>query len=154
MFAETQLIHSLSDFFQAGTETTSTSVRWAIVFLLHNPDIQIRLQEEIDQVVGGGRFPSLADRKSLHYVEAFLTEVLRRGNIVGLLPHSNPHDTTINGYFIAAGSSVCPNYDSVLMDPELFPAPDKFDPARFLDHKKEFVNNDKLIPFGIGKSII
>ena len=143
-------MHSVGDLFVAGTETTASSIRWAMLFLLHHPDIQTRLREEINLVIGEGRFPSLDDRKSLHYVEAFLAEVLRRGNIVPFAQHSNDNDTTINGFFIKAGSCLASNFDSVLMDPELFPEPDRFDPSRFLDSDGKFVGNEKLIPFGIG----
>ena len=143
----------MADLFVAGTETTSTAITWAIAFLINYSDIQDQIHKELDTVVGSSRPPSLDDRNSLPYFEAFTTEVLRCGNIVGFsLPHSNEHDTTINGFFIPAGSSISPNLDSVLQDPKLFPEPSKFDPTRFLDAEGHFSNNEFILPFGIGKA--
>ena len=144
----------MSDLFVAGTETTSTAITWAIAFLINYPDIQDQIHKELDTVVGSSRPPSLDDRKSLHYFEAFTAEVLRFGNIASLsLLHSNEHDTTINGFFIPAGSPLCPNLDSVLQDPSLFPEPSKFDPNRFLGEEGRFVNSELIIPFGIGNCL-
>ena len=149
---EEQLRSTINDLFAAGILSTSSSIRWALLFLLHNPDIQTKLQKEIDHVVGEGRFPFLDDRKSLHYMEAFLAEVLRRGNMFGNLSTqlSNNDDTTIKDIFIKSGTIVIPNFDSVFMDPEIFPEPERFDPCRFLDSDGKFASNEKLIAFGIG----
>ena len=153
MISEKQLATSLVDLFIAGTDTTSKAIKWAILYLLHNPDIQTKVHEELDRVVGGARIPTLDDRKHLHYAEAFLAEVLRLGSSTDsfAIQHTCDTDTYINDFSIKAGTVIIPNFNSVLTDPELFPDPDKFDPTRFLDIDGKFVNNEKLIPFGIGE---
>jgi cytochrome P450 len=53
----------MSDFFVAGADTTSVTLSWAMLYLLHNPDVEKKVQEELDLVVGRSRLPTLADRK-------------------------------------------------------------------------------------------
>ena len=65
------------DLFAAGSGTTTTSLRWALVCLVNYPDIQERLFKEIQEHVGTNRPPSVQDRTSLKFVEAFYMEVLR-----------------------------------------------------------------------------
>ncbi|XP_069130004.1 cytochrome P450 2H1-like isoform X2 [Argopecten irradians] len=140
--------------FLAGTETTTTSIRWSIVYLLRNPEIQVRLFREIESVVGVSRLPTVADRPNLHYCEAFITEVLRRCNIVPLsLPHGAMKDIDFRGYRIPKGCTILPNLDSILSDPELFPDPDKFDPTRFLDAEGKFCGAEKVVAFSLGRRV-
>ena len=83
-----QLLQTLRDFFVAGSETTATTLRWAALYLIRNRDIQIKMRQEIETVVGSGRFPSMDDKPRLPYCEAVILEAQRLGNIV---PNSLPH---------------------------------------------------------------
>ena len=58
-----QLVVSMGDFFVAGGETTATTLRWAVLLLSYHPEVQIKMQEEIDRVVGRERLPTLDDRE-------------------------------------------------------------------------------------------
>jgi cytochrome P450 len=60
---EKSLQSVMADLFLAGTDTTSTTLTWATLYLLHYPDVQTRLQDELDRVVGGSRLPTLSDKK-------------------------------------------------------------------------------------------
>jgi cytochrome P450 family 2 subfamily J len=71
----------LADLFIAGSETTSTMLTWAVLFMAKYPEIQNKVQAELDQVCGT-QTPSYTDRTSLPYTEATITEVYRRANIV------------------------------------------------------------------------
>ena len=73
----------MGDLFGAGTETTTSTLRWAIVYLLRNPDVQERAQKEIDDVIGRN-VPGMKDRQKMPYVEACLHEIQRLGDIVPL----------------------------------------------------------------------
>lgn len=53
----------MGDFFVAGGETTSTTLRWAVLLLSYHPDVQRKMQEEIDLIVGRERLPTLDDRE-------------------------------------------------------------------------------------------
>ena len=76
------LRNTLFDLFLAGSETTSTTPTWAALYMVRYPEIQTRVQEELDQVVGGDRLPSMKDRAGLPYTEAVIMEIQRHANIV------------------------------------------------------------------------
>ena len=45
------MINGFIDLFIAGMETTSSSLLWTFLYMLHHPDIKNQIQEELDQVV-------------------------------------------------------------------------------------------------------
>lgn len=145
-------VNSFFDLFLAGSETTSTSLNFTVMYLLHFPSIQKRLQDELDKVVGRSRLPSYQDRTSLPYVEAFIAELQRHTTIVPLsVQHVPTEDVTFRGYKIPKNTVITPNIGEVMMDPVNFPNPKKFDPERFLDDNGNFKPHKALIYFGIGK---
>ena len=73
---------TLFDLFLAGSETTSTSLTWAALYMVRYPEIQTRVQQELDQVVGLDRLPSMKDKTDLPYTEAVIMEIQRHANIV------------------------------------------------------------------------
>ena len=75
---------TMFDLFLAGSETTSTTLTWAYLFMIRYPEVQEKVQQELDQVVGTDRLPSCSDRPNLPYTEAVLMEVQRCGNITPL----------------------------------------------------------------------
>ncbi|KAM7008684.1 cytochrome P450 2U1 isoform 2-T2 [Tautogolabrus adspersus] len=87
-FTEDYLFYIIGDLFIAGTDTTANSVLWVLLYLVLNPDIQDRVQAEIDKVVGTHRVPSLTDKGSLPFTEATIMEVQRLTVVVPLgIPH-------------------------------------------------------------------
>ena len=72
---------SLLDLMFAGAETTSTVMNWSMLLLIKYPDVQKRVQEELDSVCGTERLPSLKDRQHLHYTDAVINEILRYTDI-------------------------------------------------------------------------
>ena len=74
-----------------GSETTSTTLTWAVLYMVREPAIQARIHAEIDRVIGGHRRPSLADRDAMPYTSATLLEVLRKGNILPQGVHHMSH---------------------------------------------------------------
>lgn len=139
------------DLLVAGTETTATVLQWAILYILHNPEVESKLLIEISNVIGGDRAPSAQDRIKMPYMQAFITEVLRCSNIAPLsIPHVPYTDVEFEGFLIPKGAVVIPNLDSVMMDPTLFQNPEIFDPKRFLDRDGKFHNYRKVIPFSMG----
>ena len=75
---------TLFDLFLAGSETTSTSLTWAALYMVRYPEIQGKVQEELDKVVGVNRSPSMTDKPNLPFTEAVLMEIQRHANIVPL----------------------------------------------------------------------
>ena len=139
-------------FFLAGTETSSTALRWALLYMLKYPDVQVKVQKEIDSVVGRDQMPGWADRLALPYTEAVLQELQRIQTITPLgVPHVTSEDTTLCGYDVPQGSIIVPNMWAVHNDPDVWIEPEQFKPDRFLNESGELIHREELIPFGIGK---
>ena len=81
----------LGDLFSAGMETVKTTLDWCLIFMLHNPEAAKAVQDELDQVVGRSRMPTLEDAPYLPITEATILEILRRSSIV---PLGTTHATT------------------------------------------------------------
>uniref|UniRef100_UPI003AAD375F cytochrome P450 2J4-like n=1 Tax=Centroberyx gerrardi TaxID=166262 RepID=UPI003AAD375F len=153
-FNEANLALCSLDLFLAGTETTSTTLQWAFVFLIKYPDIQKKVQAEIDRVIGQTRQPTMADRPNMPYTDAVIHEIQRMGNIVPLNGlRMAAKDTTLGGYFIPKGTSLMPNLTSVLFDKNEWETPDTFNPAHFLDAEGKFVRREAFLPFSAGKRV-
>ncbi|KAG8003541.1 Cytochrome P450 2J6 [Nibea albiflora] len=153
-FTETNLAMCSTDLFLAGTETTSTTLLWALVYLIKYPDIQDKVHAEIDRVIGQARLPSMGDRPNLPYTDAVIHEIQRMGNIVPLnAPRMAAKDTTLGGYFIPKGTTLLPNLTSVLFDKTEWETPDSFNPGHFLDAEGKFVKREALLPFSAGKRV-
>ncbi|XP_053177699.1 cytochrome P450 2J4-like [Scomber japonicus] len=153
-FDETNLAMCSLDLFLAGTETTSTTLQWAMIYLIKNPDIQEKVQAEIDSVIGQIRQPTMADRPNLPYTDAVIHEIQRMGNIVPLNGlRMAAKDTTLGGYFIPKGTSLMPTLTSVLFDKTVWETPDTFNPGHFLDADGKFVKREAFLPFSAGKRV-
>ncbi|XP_028258728.1 cytochrome P450 2J6-like [Parambassis ranga] len=153
-FTETNLALCSLDLFLAGTETTSTTLLWALVYLIKHPDIAEKAQAEIDRVIGQSRLPTMADRPNLPYTDAVIHEIQRMGNIVPLNGlRKAAKDTTLGGYFIPKGTSVMPMLTSVLFDKTEWETPDSFNPQHFLNAEEKFVKREAFLPFSAGKRV-
>jgi len=102
-----QLEYVVRDLVLAGTETSTSTLLWAMVLLAGRDGqrVQERLWKEIDSQVPRERLPSLADRSLMPYVEATILEVMRVRTVGPLaLPHQTSCDTTVGGFFIPANT--------------------------------------------------
>lgn len=89
-----------TDLFAAGFATTMETSRWAIALLTNHPEVQKRLQSELDSVLQG-RVATLLDKDELNFTEAILLEVLRCSSLIPLgLPHFTMTETELLGYHI------------------------------------------------------
>uniref|UniRef100_A0A672RGM4 Cytochrome P450 2M1-like n=1 Tax=Sinocyclocheilus grahami TaxID=75366 RepID=A0A672RGM4_SINGR len=146
------LISLVWNLFSAGTETTSSTVRHALLLMMKHPDVQERVQKEIDEVVGQDRWSSVEDRQNLPYTDAVIHEIQRNMDLAPIaVPHKMMCDTEYNGYVIPKGVMVFPLLSSMLIDPKMWKNPDCFDPENFLDADGRFQKNDAFVVFGMGK---
>ncbi|NXH92767.1 CP2CK protein, partial [Edolisoma coerulescens] len=142
------LITSSFDLFIAGTETTSTTVRYGLLLLLK------KIQEEIDRVVGRSRKPCVADRTQMPYTDAVVHEIQRFISLIPLgLPHTVTKDTSFRDYVIPKGTTIFPILSSVLHDSKEFPNPHEFNPEHFLNKNGTFRKSNFFMPFSAGKRI-
>ncbi|KAM9305504.1 uncharacterized protein PAF06_014065 [Gastrophryne carolinensis] len=153
-FDDTNLIYAALDLFGAGTETTSSTLRWALFLMMKYPEIQKKVQEEIQEHIKPGQLPSVEDRKNMPYTDAVIHEVQRFANIVPLnLMHTCAKDVYFRGYCIPKGTDVIPLLTSVLYDKTQWKTPYEFNPNHFLDESGKFVRQDAFMPFSAGKRI-
>uniref|UniRef100_A0A672H2Y9 Steroid 17-alpha-hydroxylase/17,20 lyase n=1 Tax=Salarias fasciatus TaxID=181472 RepID=A0A672H2Y9_SALFA len=151
--SEDHLLMTVGDIFGAGVETTTTVLKWAVTYLVHHPQVQRRIQDELDRRIGGDRAPRLSDRGSLPYLEATIREVLRIRPVAPLfIPHVALTDTSIGDFTVRKGTRVVINLWSLHHDEEEWTDPERFDPGRFLnsDGSGVTVPSPSYLPFGAG----
>ncbi|XP_025252651.1 cytochrome P450 2C9-like isoform X3 [Theropithecus gelada] len=153
-FTIENLENAAVDLFGAGTETTSTTLRYALLLLLKHPEVTAKVQEEIERVIGRNRSPCMQDRSHMPYTDAVVHEVQR---YIDLLPTSLPHavtcDVKFRNYLIPKGTTILISLTSVLRDNKEFPNPEMFDPRHFLDEGGNFKKSNYFMPFSAGKRI-
>ncbi|XP_015266726.1 PREDICTED: cytochrome P450 2K1-like [Gekko japonicus] len=143
----------VGNLFSAGTETTSTTLRWGLLLMMKYPEIQNKVQEEITTVIGSAQ-PQIEHRSKMPYTDAVIHEVQRFANIVPMnLPHATTADVTLKGYFIPKGTHIVPLLYSVLCDESQWEKPYHFYPQHFLDSEEKFVKKDAFLPFSAGRRV-
>ncbi|XP_069676219.1 cytochrome P450 9e2-like [Periplaneta americana] len=140
-------------FFLAGFDTASNFMCFACYHLAVDPDIQTRLQSEIDETLreGGGKL-SYEALNGMKYLDMIVSETLR------MYPLAAVDRICSRNYTIKAdppldlmpGDSVLIPIFGLHRDPDHFPDPDRFDPERFSDENKHKINPLTYLPFGIG----
>jgi len=122
-----------SHIYQAGGETTLSTLETLFLALMLHPEVQNQAQEEIDRVVGSNRLPNFGDRESLPYIECIVQETLRWNPTVPLaIPHAAINDDIYRGMLIPGGSTVIPNIRSMTWDENIYHDPKVFKPERYL----------------------
>nr|KAG5685430.1 hypothetical protein BaRGS_023322 [Batillaria attramentaria] len=87
--------------------TSLQTMKALFLYLLHNPDVTRKVQQEIDDVIGNQRPPRVDDRRKLPYTEAVVMETLRYSSITPLgLPHLARSDVIIDGVTVSQGAMV------------------------------------------------
>ncbi|XP_044145474.1 cytochrome P450 2K1-like [Bufo gargarizans] len=150
-FHDENLIALVENLFTAGMETTSTTLRWGLLLMMKYPEIQRKVQNEIDAVIGSAQ-PQTEHRKEMPYTDAVIHEIQRFGDIVpGSAPHMTSQDVTFRRYSIPKGTVVIPLLHSALRDETYFEKPNEFYPEHFLDSEGKLKKIEAFIPFSIGK---
>uniref|UniRef100_A0A8C4THL4 Uncharacterized protein n=1 Tax=Erpetoichthys calabaricus TaxID=27687 RepID=A0A8C4THL4_ERPCA len=152
-FHEENLSYCLLDLFVAGTETTSTTLRWALLYMMKYPDVQgKKVQKEIDAILGRDQPPLMQDRNSLPYTNAVIHEIQRMADIIPLNQARQAiEDMSLGGHFIPKDTAVSINLNSVLFDEEEWEDPSTFKPEHFLDASGKFLRRDAFFVFSAGK---
>ncbi|TKW33357.1 hypothetical protein SEVIR_2G228900v4 [Setaria viridis] len=141
------------DLVAGGTESAAVIVEWAISELLKNPEVFAKATEELDSVIGRGRWVTEKDMAHLPYVDAIVKETMRLHMVVPLLsPRLSREDTSVGGHDIPAGTRVLVNAWTISRDPALWEAPEEFRPERFVGSKIDVKGQDfEMLPFGSGR---
>ncbi|CAK5118439.1 unnamed protein product [Meloidogyne enterolobii] len=124
---ETLYAHLL-DFWIAGQETTTDTLNWGIIHIIHNMNVQDRLHKELD------------------------SEIMRIANVLPQnLARRTVQDINVRGHLLRKGTSIQPLISCVLYDENIFPNSRQFLPERFLSENGTLKRFDEFIPFSIGK---
>ncbi|CAG5131719.1 unnamed protein product [Candidula unifasciata] len=151
---EKNLIAIIRTLFAAGSDTTSTTILWCLLYMLHHPRVQEKVFREIVANVGTERLPNMADKPKLTYLNAVINEVQRMAAIAPIgLRREVSESFTVRGFSIPQGSIIWPVIDSVHYDPKIWGDPENFRPERFIDENGSLLNREELIPFGIGRRV-
>lgn len=155
-FTDNQLITSVFNLFVAGTDTTATTLRWALFYMAHNPEWQEKVYNEILKETSGQSLLNYSDRIKLPLTDATLMETQRMANLAPLsVMHRTEAKCKLLGYDIPEDTVVVPLLTAVLWDPKVYPNPRQFDPSRYLNGNK--IGDIKgpewthLIPFSVGE---
>ncbi|KIH55460.1 hypothetical protein ANCDUO_14382 [Ancylostoma duodenale] len=143
------------DFFLAGMETTTTTLRWGALLLAENQDVQDKIRTEILSVLGTNGKPTMNFTVTNVYCSAAIKEIQRCANIIGVnVAHRTVRDTSIGPYKIPADTIVLGQIHNVLANSPVFKDSKQFRPERFLMNDGVTPNKDtvdQFCPFSIGK---
>ncbi|XP_078152237.1 geraniol 8-hydroxylase-like [Carex rostrata] len=143
------------DLFAAGTDTSSSTVEWAMAELLQNPVTLAKVRNELASVIGPEREMEESDIGQLPYLQAVVKETMRlHPPVPFLLPRRAQETVELGGYLIPEGAKLLVNVWAIGRDETTWPDPLKFLPERFLEKEIDFKGRDfELIPFGAGRRI-
>ncbi|XWS49843.1 hypothetical protein CRYUN_Cryun12cG0037900 [Craigia yunnanensis] len=150
----THVSHLLLDLFVAGTDTTSSTLEWAMAELLRNPQVLLKAKKELEQAIGKGNPVEESNINHLPYLQAIIKETFRMHPPVPLLPRRAGADAEICGFTVPEGAQVLVNAWAIGRDPSIWEIPSSFMPERFLGSEIDVKGRDfGLIPFGAGRRI-
>lgn len=143
------IIFELEDFI-GGHSAIGNLVMVTLASVVKYPEVQKRIQTEIDAVTNGTRMPTLMDKTSMPYTEATLWETLRKASSP-IVPHVASTDSEIDGFKIPKGTMVFINNYELNLGEQHWEKPEEFRPERFLSPAGNVVKPAHFIPFSTGK---
>ncbi|KAF8314247.1 cytochrome P450 [Clavulina sp. PMI_390] len=136
----------------AGGETLVGVSRLFILAMILHPKVQKKAQEELDNVVGHDRLPTVDDIPNLPYLEAVIKEVFRWQPVAPISVPTLPRKTDYyQDYCIPTKTVVIHNIWALSRDEKMYPDADSFNPDRFLVDNPP--RDPRLWSFGIGRRI-
>jgi pentalenene oxygenase len=133
----------------AGSETTGNTIAWACYLLASHPQVQERLQAEVDQVLAGAD-ASYETLSALPYTRAVITEALRLYSPVWILPRRAVADVELGGHLLRTKSRIMFSPYALNRDARLHRDPDRFDPGRWATDYTRTDMRASFFPFGQG----
>jgi cytochrome P450 len=143
----------LSGIFGAGFATVASSLKVSLMLMALNKEVQMKVQEEIDRVIGRNHLPDADDISDMPYTSAVISENYRFHSMSALaVTHCAMCDTELDGYFISKDTPVVFNLFSAHRDETVFKDPYKYNPDRFLtpDGQLDTAAVENVIPYGLG----
>ncbi|XP_022970158.1 geraniol 8-hydroxylase-like [Cucurbita maxima] len=147
--------HLILVLFPAGTDTTTSTVEWAMAELLRNPKVLSKAKAELKEVIGEGTAVDESDWVRLPFLQQIIKETLRLHPPAPLLlPHKAREDAEIGGFVVPKNARVIVNAWKIGRDKGVWEDADSFKPERFLGSDVDYKGRHfELIPFGSGRRI-
>ncbi|KAK7799764.1 hypothetical protein U0070_022630, partial [Myodes glareolus] len=120
-------------FIFAGYETTSSALSFALYLLATHPDVQKKLQDEIDAALPNKAPPTYDALVQMEYLDMVINETLRLYPIAGRLERICKTDVEVNGVLIPQSTVVIVPTLVLHKDPKYWPEPEEFRPERYRD---------------------
>ncbi|XP_004300714.1 PREDICTED: flavonoid 3'-monooxygenase-like [Fragaria vesca subsp. vesca] len=151
----THLKAMLLDMVVGSTDTSSTTVEFAMAQMMNKPEVLQKAQKELEVVVGKDTIVQESHIHQLPYLDAVMKETLRLHPALPLLiPHCPSETCTVGGYTIPKGARIFVNVWDIHRDPSIWKNPLEFNPERFLNCKYDYTGSDfNYFPFGSGRRI-
>jgi cytochrome P450 len=147
-----QVINEAMIIFGAGHETTAYTLTFAWYALAQHPEIEAKLHEEVDRVLGG-RAATLEDLPNLPYAAMVVKETLRLYPPAWGVTRDVVEDVELGGYVIPKDAAIVVSPWTLGRDARWFPHPQQFDPERFTPENEAKLPKYAYIPFGGGPRI-
>ena len=135
--------------FIAGLDTAAASCTFMLYALLKHPDVLAKMQEEADEIFGGGT-PTLERVRTMDVTHRVAMETLRMYPIAPAVFRTTIDSFEFGGYTIPAGSKVIIGTTVPHYLPEYFPNPEQFDIDRYTPERREHMQPGRYAPFSLG----
>jgi len=137
-----------------GSDATRKSMNWVFLFMANYLEMQQKIRDEIEDVIGLEEIPTLKHKADCHYTSAFIAEVLRFRpiNPMGAL-HKTTVDSQVAEFLIPKDTIVAFSLYNYMQDKDIWGDPELFRPERFLDSQGKFISNPNsfYVPFSAGR---
>ncbi len=147
-----QLRDEVVTLFMAGHETTSNALSWTLLLLAEHPEVDARLVDEIDRVLGD-RPATAEDLPKLVYADAIIKETMRIYPPAYLLGRENTRPMKLGRYEVPKGTTLILSPWAMQHDRRYFPDPEAFRPERWLDGSTANLPKHVYVPFGGGPRV-
>ncbi|ELW47048.1 Cytochrome P450 4V2 [Tupaia chinensis] len=134
-----------------GHDTTAAAINWSLYLLGSYPEVQKKVDSELDEVFGQSDRPAnFEDLKKLKYLECVIKETLRLFPSVPLFARTLNEDCEMGGYRIVKGTEAVIIPYALHRDPRYFPNPEEFQPERFFPENVQGRHPYSYVPFSAG----
>ena len=149
---DVQLRDEAMTLFLAGHETTANALTWTWYLLSQHPEVEMKLQAELDGVLAGRR-PTVDDWPRLAYTEMVFAESMRLYPPAWILGRRTLQDCEVGPYLMPAGSLVLLSPYLMHRDSRYYPDPFRFQPQRWTPEAKTSRPKFSYFPFGGGPRV-
>nr|CAH0105057.1 unnamed protein product [Daphnia galeata] len=151
VLSDLDIREEVDTFMFEGHDTTTAAINWSLLLIGSHPDVQDRINEELDRVFGNSDRPAtMTDLNHLKYLECCIKEALRLYPSVPVIGRKLNEDTVIHGYTLPANTTVGLMTYILHRDPKHFPDPELYQPERFFENNSRGRHPYAYVPFSAG----